>query len=236
MNKNLSEHPGVWKTFWAGTLLAVTCLTVSLCRADEFKPDMQSVVRDCQQMTQAQRQMTLVWWIPPQFWRASFQANPKMTPAQINDFMKTVKPYTVFAVVKGSFGSFGGMTYESEDALRGELVLVDRDGQEYRPLNDANIGADMQNFLGIMKPMFANMMGAMGKNFDFFVFPALGKDGRPIADAEKEGQFSVRVGPESFKWRLPLGCFLAPKLCPKCGEKLSGAYKFCPFDGTLLEK
>ncbi len=187
-------------------------------------------------MSHQENKLTLVWWVPEQFWRISFAANHKLTEEQINGFIKTVKPYTLVAVVKGEIGSFGGVTYESETAIRSKLVLIDSEGNQYSALDSEEISADMQNFLGMMKPVFANMLGAMGKNFGFYIFPAKGKNGKSIADPEKEGHFSIQLGEEKFKWRLPLGSLLPPKTCPKCGEKLSGSYKYCPFDGTSLEK
>ena len=232
----MKKHNAVLRIFHLGTAVALAVLFTGLCLADGNKPDMQSIIRETQQMSQVPHEMALVWWIPPQFWRASLESNPRLTSEQINDFLKTIKPYTVVAVVKGKFGSFGGVTYEDEATVRSELALIDHDQVEYKPLGDADVTPDMQNFLSMMKPVFANMLGAMGKNFDIFVFPANGKNGKVIADAEKEGQFWVRLGDEKFRWRLPIGALLAPKICPKCGEKLSGAYKFCPFDGTPLDK
>lgn len=86
----------------------------------------------------------------------------------------------------------------------------------------------------MMKPLFANMLGPMGQNMVFFLFPSNNKEGQKIADSKKEGSFSVEMGEREFRWRLPLGSLLPPKICPTCGEKLSGAYKFCPWDGTKL--
>jgi len=224
------------RIFRFGTVASLAVLFASLCLGDGNKPDLQSLIRETQQMSQVPHEMGLIWWIPPQFWRASLEASGKMSPEQVNDFLKTIKPYTVVAVVKGQIGSFGGVTYEDEATLRAKLVLIDHDQVEYKPLEDADVSADMQNFMSMMKPVFANMLGAMGKNLDIFVFPANGKNGQAIADAQKDGQFSVGLGEEKFRWRLPIGALLAPKICPKCGEKLSGAYKFCPFDGTPLDK
>ncbi|MGO8836709.1 MAG: hypothetical protein ACLQAH_08125 [Limisphaerales bacterium] len=217
-------------------IVALTFLLSSLCIAQENNPDQQSVIRETQQMSHQENKLTIVWWVPEQFWRISFAANHKLTEEQINGFIKTVKPYTLVAVVKGEFGSFGGVTYESETAIRSKLFLIDSEGNQYSPLDSEEISADMQNFLGMMKPLFANMLGAMGKNFGFYIFPAKGKNGKSIADPEKEGHFSIQLGEEKFKWRLPLGSLLPPKTCPKCGEKLSGSYKYCPFDGTSLKK
>lgn len=224
------------KSFSAGIAVTALLLFSCVCLADGFKPDMQGIVHDTQKMSNADHQLTLVWWIPKQYWQVSFESNKRVTPEAAADFLRTVKPYTVLAVVKGKIGSFGAVTYEDEATLRSELVLVDGDGNKYSPLDDSEISPDMKNFIGIMKPMFANMMGSMGKNIDFYLFPATGKNGQMIADAEKEGRFSVRVGNDEYKWRLPVGSVLPPKTCPKCGEELSGAFKFCPYDGSPLGK
>lgn len=74
----------------------------------------------------------------------------------------------------------------------------------------------------------------MGQNLLVFLFPAVGKDNQKIADAKKAGSFAVNIGKLEYKWRLPLGSVVPPKICPKCGEKLSGAYTYCPYDGTKL--
>jgi hypothetical protein len=58
--------------------------------------------------------------------------------------------------------------------------------------------------------------------------------GRNISDATKEGVYYIEVGEKEFRWKLPLGSLLPPKICPVCKEKLSGAYKYCPWDGTKL--
>jgi len=88
----------------------------------------------------------------------------------------------------------------------------------------------------MIKPVIANTLGPLGQNMHFLLFPAKDKNGQNIAEAKKEGAFSVKLGEREFKWRLPLGSLLPPKICPKCGEKLSGAYNYCPYDGTPLKK
>ena len=55
-------------------------------------------------------------------------------------------------------------------------------------------------------------------------------------DAKKEGFFLVELGENEFRWRLPLSSLLPLTICPTCGEELSGAYKFCPWDGTKLSE
>ena len=95
--------------------------------------------------------------------------------------------------------------------------------------------ANMKKEEALLKPMLSNMLGPMGKNFNFYVFPGMTKDKKLIANAKAESNFTVQNGEEAFKWRLPLGSLLPPKTCAKCGEKLNGAFKFCPYDGTPLK-
>ena len=60
----------------------------------------------------------------------------------------------------------------------------------------------------MMKPIFVNMLGPMGQNMHFFLFPAKDKSGNLIADAKNEGSFTVKLADRPFKWRLPLGSIL----------------------------
>jgi hypothetical protein len=137
--------------------------------------------------------------------------------------------------VDGKIGNFGGVTYESESSIRNSIRLIDNQRNNYRPLSTETVNADMKNFLSMMKPVFVNMLGPLGQNMHFFLFPPKNEAGQDIADAKKEGTFSVKLNQREFKWRLPLGSLLAPKICPVDGERLSGAWKFCPWHGVELK-
>lgn len=232
------NHKFVLSRFFScvqSALVALFFCFVFASAAQENKVDVAALVRDTQKSVHEQGKMTLVWWIPEDFWSATLASNPDMTPAGIQRLLKTVHPYTLVAVVKGTFGGFGGMTYESEQDIRSELTIFDSSGKQYKPINDADLGPDLQNLLVMLKPVLGKMMGALGRNFDFYAFPANGSDGKPIANPKKDGSFKAQLGEQNFKWRLPLGSLLPPKVCPQCGEKLSGAYKYCPYDGTTLK-
>jgi hypothetical protein len=196
--------------------------------------DTTALIRETQKMVQTEHDLTMVWWIPGEFWRESFASNPNMTPETTENFMKTLQPYMLLAVVKGKFGAFGGVTYQTENEIRSHLLLLDAQGNQYAPIDGTDISPDLQNFLSIMKPIMGNMLGAMGKNFDFYVFPAAGKDGRKIANPKVEGAFTVQLAGDNFKWRLPLGALLPKKTCPKCNEQFEGNFNYCPYDGTPL--
>lgn len=196
--------------------------------------DVNALIAETQKVTREADDLNMVWWIPEEFWRASFSEDPSTTEAQIEEFIDVIRPYTIIVVVDGTIGSLGGITYTSEADIRATVKLRDSAGTVYKPLGEDSIDADIKNFLSMMKPVFINMLGPMGENMHFLLFPAKNKAGKQIADASKEGAFRIELGKREFKWRLPLSSLLPPKICPKCGEKLSGGYKFCPYDGTRL--
>jgi hypothetical protein len=186
-------------------------------------------------MSEIADEMTFVWWIPEEFWQVSFSQDPTVTEAQTQEFIRVLRPYTVIVVVDGKVGAFGGVTYKPEADIRANIQIKDSQETRYQPLSEDKIDADTKSFLSMMKPVLVNMLGPMGQNMHFVIFPAKDEKGQKIVDANKEGAFSVKLGERVFRWRLPLGSLLPPRICPTCGENLNGAYKFCPWDGAELK-
>ena len=223
--------------FWkvrvlVGALLICGWMSVSV--AQGRKVDINALVQETQKMSDTSGEMTLIWWIPEEFWRASFEQDPNMTAAQTEQFIQVLRPYMLIVAVDGNIGTLGGVTYKSETTIRDSIQVIDGQGTRYRPLSSENIDADTKNFLSMMKPVFVNMLGPIGQNMHFFLFPAKNTMGQNIAVAKSEGTFSVKLDTRLFKWRLPLGSILQAKICPVDGEKLSGAWKFCPWHGVEL--
>ena len=178
--------------------------------------------------------MTLVWWVPEEYWRVSFARNPAVTEAQTEEFVSVLRPYTVVAVVDGKIGVLGGVTFTSEADIRAGIEIRDRQGTPYPPLSEDTVDAKARNSLAMMKPILANMLGPMGENMNFLFFPAKDQKDQSIAGATEDGAFSVKLGEREFRWRLPLSSLLPPKTCPRCKEECSGAWKFCPWCGAKL--
>jgi len=202
--------------------------------ADEGKVSLNALIDETQIQSESPNKLELVWWIPEQYWQIVLAEDPNMTPAQVQEVVEVLDPYVVVAVVSGTVGPFGGAQYQSEQDIRTGLRVKIQDGATYDPLVEDQISADAQNLLAAMKPALANLLGPMGENMHFYLFPATTEQGERIADAKSEGVFAVQLGEENYRWRLPLGSLLPRKSCPKCQEALNGAYKFCPWDGTEL--
>jgi hypothetical protein len=223
-------------TGWISIATALFIAFIKPCIAQEAKADMQALMRETQQTDSSNHHLHLVWWIPAEFWSVSMEKNTAVTEKQKETLLKMFRDYNVIAVVQGEIGPMGGVTYEPEEDVRSQVTLIDTFGDRHRPMKTSDIKPDLQNFLEIMHPMLGNMMGPLGKNFQFMVFPARNNDGQFIMNPRAEGKFIVQLGEAKYRWRLPLSSLLPPKICPKCNEKLSGAFRFCPYDGTSLTR
>jgi hypothetical protein len=220
-----------WKPLVAvGFTLAILQSAV----AQDQKVDVGDLVRDTQKMSNEGGELNFVWWMPDEYWKASAASSPAATPAGVDMIMKVVHPYVVVAVVSGKMGAFAAVTYRTEAEVRAALQLTDAEGNHYAPLAEDKVDASAPALMGFVKPVLARMIGSMGENIHFYFFPGAKKDGTRICDPTKGGSCELDLGERVFKWRLPLGSLLPKQKCPTCGEMLSGAYKFCPYDGTKL--
>jgi hypothetical protein len=233
MNKpTWGAHRGV---LWVvGMLLAAGAARAATEAAAPAPLDPQAIIKETQQMSHPPGGMTMTWWIPVQFWEATVSNDPRVTPASAEAIVKALSGYTMVAVMDARVGALGSMEYTPAATLATEVSIKDAAGNLYAPVAEDQIEGDARTFLAMMRPFLSNMLGALGQNMQFLVFPARGKNGQAIADATRDGVFYVEVGKSEFRWRLPLGSVLPRKTCPVCKESLSGAYKYCPYDGTKL--
>jgi hypothetical protein len=176
----------------------------------------------------------VAFWMPEDLWLATMTASAGATPEQREAFLAVVRPYLLVAAVEGKVGPLGGTDFVDKETMRAKVTVVDKNGVVYRPLADAQLSGDVRNLSTIVRSLFGNMLGAMGQGTHLFFFPARAANGAQIAATTAEGSFSVKVGTETFKWRLPLGSVLPPNVCPEDGEVMSGAWKFCPWHGKPL--
>ncbi len=210
--------------------------SIGLVLAQDQRQELNSLIQETQKKSDRPGEMSFVWWIPQEYWQLSFSQNPTVTPEQAQKVLEVFRPYTIVAVVDGKASSMAGVTYRGEAEVHSSIKLKDKMGNIYLPLSDSEVSVDTKSFLGAMKPVLASVLGPMGQNMYFFVFSAQDKSGADIANAKQQGAFSVQLdGGREFKWNLPLSSLIPLKTCPTCNQKLNGAYKFCPWDGTKLE-
>lgn len=229
--KRLKKH-SLLKNLPAAVLLL--CLCAGTAAAQAGRIDFDALTNDTQKSSPDPERMSLVWWIPEEYWRVALSQDPTVTKSETEGFLATVRPYLIFAVADGRIGLSGNVTYKSEQVIRNSLQVIDARGTVYRPIAIEKVEPGTKAVLSMMKPTLTNMLGGLGENLHFVVFTARDAAGQRIADPLKEGAFSLKLGEDLFKWRLPLGSLLPPKSCPADGEQLNGAWKFCPWHGEKL--
>ncbi len=200
------------------------------------KLDVMEIARETQKFSTEGGELNIVWWLPQEFWSTSIAANTNVNPAQVQMFTKFVHPYLIVGVVSGRISAFGAPTYRTESEIRGLISLKDSDGTAYAPIEPNHLAASVPALESLMRPSMAKMLGPLGENMNFFVFPGSRRDGTEVCDASQRGVCEVELGDHEFKWKLPLESVLPKLKCPVCGEILSGGYKYCPYDGTSLRK
>jgi len=216
------------------TLIAL--LTMLPLGASQAAPqlDFTGIVRDVEIMQKVDNQLTVTMWMPEQYWRASFQSNNTLTDNAKEEFLEALRPYTLVAVVDAKVGVAGAFTFSSAETLNAKVRVEDSAGNTYAPIDAQDLSASVKNLQQIMKPILTNVMGPLGSNFELMVFPASGKNGERIADATKEGSFTVRVGEQRFRYRLPLASLLPPVVDSRTGDSFPGNYHFNPYTGARL--
>ncbi len=212
---------------FAAWLLAAT-LGVSVASV----AGVQEIVRETQRTVENNGQVTLVWWMPQQFWEESMNANPSVSPEARAQVLATLADYTILALMRANVGALG-----IADAVpKAELVKNARvkvDGKLIESLPPEQISPAAQLLLGQLKPALASMVGQVGQSLEFVVYP--GKvDGRLLLDAARPGTFEVQLFDQTKAWRLPLGSLLPPRTDRKTGEQFPGNYNFNPYTGDKL--
>lgn len=211
--------------------LTVLCQPV-WSRAEAFRIDQQEFIAETQQMKEQDEKLTFIWWMAEPFWE--IELSKELQSEQLEAAMEVFSPYIIVGALDGTVGPFGGFSTMPEDLIRENIYLVTEDGTKYAPLNPEDTSEDMKNFLRIMKPILASMLGQFGQGLNFIVFPSRDSEGHELANVREEGRISVVLAGEPFTWRLPLASVLPKKTCRKCGELLQGNFKYCPWDGSKL--
>ena len=220
---------------WVGlAALALSLACVQGSRAQDQRPDATQLGLECMKVSNVNGELNLVFWFPDEFWKAASASNPNVVQSQVDILVKIVHPYAIVGVASGKTAPFAAVSYRTEAEIRGLLQLKDDQGKSHVPLPEAQLDPSVPGLLGFLKPAMSRMSGPIGDHTYFYAFPGTSNDGTRICDPSKEGVCEVDIGTVQFKWRLPLGSLLPKQKCPACGEWLSGAYKFCPYDGTRL--
>ncbi len=196
--------------------------------------DLGRLISDTQRSRQEGGRLTLVWWIPNEYWAESNRGDPNVSAQQVKQLLSVVERYVLVAVIDGEISPLGGVRARSYDEIAKGIQLIAPGGARFPPLGLDQLSPDMRTFLQVMKPLLANMLGQMGKGLEFVAFDGRRPDGARLIDPRREERFTVAYNGFNYDWRLPLGSLLTPLRDPKTGETFPGSYRFNPYTGDRL--
>lgn len=213
------------------TFLSIITIT---CFSQKTNIDIDELIAETQISSNESDKIEIIWWIPVEFWEGIFDAEESMTEMQKKEMIKVLKPYSIFAIVVGTIGPFGGVTYTSLEQMEKTVKLNSSNREDYSPISYEELNSDTQILLASMKPVLKNMLGELGENMHFFVFPDLDKKKTRISDPKIPGAVIIEVNDKEYSWKTPLGSLMPPKFCPTCQERMNGAWEYCPWHGQKL--
>lgn len=217
-------------------LYAVVLAAGFLCSGVSWSAhtDLQMLVEDLQQMGQDAQSLSLVWWIPNEYWEVLGENDPSLSPEIVAQIITALDDYLIFAVIDAHVGAFAGVTSKLHSEVMASLRLDIKGGETLAPLPEDALTADLHNLFAMMKPVLGQMLGQLGQSVEFAAFTGKNSDGERLLSPTEPGAFSFQIGGRTFDWRLPLGSLLPARVDLKTGETFPGNYLFNPFTGDKL--
>jgi len=215
-------------------LLIIVLIAFSLSGiAQNSDPDYKTFLKQTQLTNTENGAIDVVWWIPLEFWEIALKRNEDISEAQLTDFLEVLKPYVMFAVVKGESGEFGDFTFSPFETFEGKVTAISTFGKTEDPIAFEDLSVSVQTLITMVKPILKSAMGQMGENMHFFVFEDQPKKKRNF-DPLAEGEISLQVIDTKYSWPTPVEALLPLKLCPIDAAEWNGAWNYCPIHGNEL--
>lgn len=193
----------------------------------------QELVQETQKSTTVDGQVTMVWWMPQEFWDESLKASGAAVPDELRTQILTLMAnYNVVAVLRGRTGALG-LTDVQPKAEMQKNISLEFGGKVVDPLAPDQLDPMAQVLLAQLKPGLAATIGQMGQAMEFLVYPGI-VEGTRLIDPAKAGELKVVFYGQTHRIRLPLGSLMPPRVDGKTGEQFPGNYQFNPFTGDAL--
>ena len=219
--------------------IAPACvLAQNTAGTDTNSSEVEDILKETQKQVGGNHRIGIVWWIPAEFWEASAKRQGS-SPERAREMFTSLREYTIVCVAVGKMG-IGTINWSTPAEVRASTMLRDSAGINYKSVTE--LSPDAQGLLSIVTPILTNILGPMGQNIQFLLYPAKTSAGSPIADARRPGSFSIvisdllRQKETAFAWRLPLTSLTPPRFCPIGHERVQADWKFCPWHGNQLDE
>ncbi len=214
---------------WLPNLVMAAALS---CAGAAAAFDVQKIASETQRSVLDGSDVSMVWWIPTEFWKAAMDSQ-HVDSAAARPVLASLDQYLVFAIIRASVGN-GGQLVAAR--TREEIVVSSRlvvDGHAIDPVPVDALSPIAAALFEKFRPVMAQMLGSFGGSMVLVAYPAK-VGGQTLVDATRPGQFSYTLYDQTFRWRLPLGSLMPPRVDAKTGEEFPGNFLFSPYTGEPL--
>ena len=211
-------------------LLTLLILSVKINAAN-----LVDMAKDTQwQMQSADGRIQLIWLMPTAYWDESFKSGGAANRER-QRMINVLDKFIVIAVIDASVGVAGIPTGLDELAVSELLSLRTAEGSALEPIAIDKQEQELRALLNILKPAMSNMMGALGSQMQFLVYPGFDQKGKRVFDFDSDGLITLEYDKQVLTARTPLASTLAKKLDKDTTETFPGNFKFNPYTGKSLQ-
>jgi hypothetical protein len=193
----------------------------------------EDILRETQRLVSADGHVSMVWWMPLEFWEGSLANNPDLPEQARNELLEAMAPYTVVALMRADTAGSGLGEIKSKEDLRNNTRFT-INGKTLQVLPADKVSQPATLIIAQLKPVLAQAAGQLGEALEFLVFPA-GEGDKLLVDPTMPGNLTINFYGRDYKWRLPLGSLLPPKTDKATGEEFPGNYEYNPYTGRKIE-
>lgn len=211
---------------------------------DPAKVDLDALADETQKSTKCEGATNLVWWIPLEYWKATFRQSKDVGAEQAEQMIRSLEPYMIVCVVRARMSDVGTVHPLDEGTVRRNLTVtyVDARGQQRVLTPLAKVEGDVANIVEIIKPILKNVLGSFGESFRFFIISDRDAAGARLASPYQKGKLVVELkkvaGDEGGTVEIdcPLNSLFVPRQCAKCRKEAHVSWNFCPWCGLALPR
>ena len=204
--------------------------------------DLDNLIQETQ-VTNSDDKITVIWWIPQEFWAVSLSQETSMSETEKGEFLRALEPYFMLAVVQGEISSFGTANFYDLEEIKNKLTFSFEDSDQQTQIIDPaqTVSPEVELLQKIIRPMLEQMMGNLGQNFHFLTFDDQNIQGTRNISPYENGKITVQFSEEleqedlNLNIDLPLDSLFISRICPN-GKEAHVSWKYCPWDGTKLEE
>lgn len=187
------------------------------------------------------KRLSLVWWIPSEYWKVVFANDPNVNQEGANQVLKIFENYSLVAVIQADMTPMGIFDFYSKEEVEKNLRItyVDENNNSQQIGIERNVDPQLKLILGMFKPILAASMGNLGENMHFFVLKDKQNFER-VLNPYKAGNIEVEIASRQDEITqaqipLPLDALFVPRICPN-GEQAHISWNYCPWSGEKLQK